>query len=62
MSWRKNRKMIAAGYPDLAYVPHERCGWDCTLGALALAVRRDIEGGGRVDLSAGTASSRSFAR
>jgi len=54
--------MIAAGYPDLAYVPHERCGWDCTLGALALAVRRDIEGGGRVDPSAGTASSRSFAR
>jgi len=39
MAWTKNRKMVLN---DLRYVPRERCGWDCTLAALAFAARATI--------------------
>lgn len=49
--WKKNHKLLDEGYHDLAYLPRERCGWDCTLASLAFALRREIQHG-RIDLNA----------
>ena len=51
MVWKKNKRLAAQGLPDLAWVPKQRCGWDCTLIAHAYAMRRAIEGG-KPDLAA----------
>ncbi len=37
--------MVAEGYSDLAYLPRDRHGWDCTLAAVAYGCRRLIEAG-----------------
>ena len=41
MSWKANKR-VARDFPDLLYLPKERCGWDCTLASLAYGVRRSI--------------------
>ena len=42
--WRKNRKMLKRGFPDLQYLPKARSGWNATLAALAFALRRQLDG------------------
>ena len=39
MPWQRNKRLVAQGFRDLKHLPRERCGWDCTLGALAYGVR-----------------------
>jgi len=51
MAWKKSRRGFAKDFPDLAYLPRRRSGWDWTLAALGYAARRDIQGG-KPDLSA----------
>jgi len=51
MAWKKNRAKGLKDFPDLQYVPRDRCGWDTTLSALAYGARREIEGG-KPDLAA----------
>jgi hypothetical protein len=43
MPWTKNKKLVAEGLRDLAYLPKGRSEWDWTLAALAFAARRIIE-------------------
>ena len=43
MAWKKNKRLVAEGFPDLQYIPRERCGWDLTLACLAYAIRRRFE-------------------
>ena len=42
MPWRKNKSALAHEFPDLAYLPHGRAAWDCTLSCLAYGMRQDI--------------------
>jgi len=42
MPWGKNKRLVAEGFSDLAYLPKGRSGWDFTLASLAYGVRRDI--------------------
>ncbi|MGC9454872.1 MAG: hypothetical protein ACP5HU_08390 [Phycisphaerae bacterium] len=44
MAWKKNRKLVAEGLSDLAYLPKGRCGWDATLSSWAYAVRPELVG------------------
>jgi len=44
MPWKTNKRLISQGFPDLQYVPKERCGWDCTLASLAYAARMPMDG------------------
>lgn len=41
--WRKRRDLLRSGHKDLMYLPHEKCGWNATLSALAWSGRRQIE-------------------
>ena len=50
MSWARNKRLVKSGGVDLWWVPRDRCGWDCTLAALAYRQRRMIEQG-RADLN-----------
>lgn len=43
-TWRKNRRVILAGFKDLAYLPKSRAGWNATLAAQAYSLRRQLEG------------------
>ena len=43
MAWKKNRHLVAEGFTDLAYLPRGTSSWDCTLAAMAYAVRRKID-------------------
>ena len=49
--WKPNKRLAAQGFPDLKYLPKERCGWDCSLASLAFGARRAILDG-PPDLSA----------
>ena len=40
--WQKNRQLLSQGLRDLAYLPQQRCGWDCTLSSLAYGMREAI--------------------
>jgi len=42
--WQKNQRLLRAGFPDLAYVPKGRSGWNMTLAALAYSARRNLAG------------------
>ena len=42
MPWRKNKNVLTHEYPDLAYLPHGRAAWDCTLSCLAYGMRQEI--------------------
>lgn len=44
MPWKKNKRLVCEGYPDLEYLPKERSGWDATLACLAYRVRMELEG------------------
>jgi hypothetical protein len=44
MEWRKNHRLAGDGYPDLAYLPRTRAGWNATLAALAFGARREAHG------------------
>ena len=44
MAWKKNRKIVARGFPDLEYLPKGQCDWDCSLASLAYGVRRALLG------------------
>ncbi|MHC4503925.1 MAG: hypothetical protein ACYTFI_11520 [Planctomycetota bacterium] len=66
MPWKKNKRLISEGYPDLEYLPKERSGWDATLACLAYGIRMEVERG-RGDLAAwaarhGVAASGRYAR
>ena len=43
MPWKKNRKLLAEGYRDLAYLPRGRSAWDATLSSLAYGVRMELD-------------------
>jgi hypothetical protein len=45
MGWKKRKKPFVKDFPDVAYLPPERTGWDFTLAALAYGARREIECG-----------------
>lgn len=51
MAWKKNKRLVAAGFADLVYLPRERSGWDATLASLAYGMRMALERG-RPDLGA----------
>ena len=51
MTWKKNRKLVDEGYPDLAYLPRASADWDASLAALAYGLRRAL-GRGQADLAA----------
>ena len=45
MEWKKNKKILSAGWRDLEYLPPGKCDWNHTLAALSFGCRKDLQGG-----------------